>query len=224
MAFFGLFGKKKRTLDDVTLDDLTRERVSLQQEQRKLDLEMDRLDKDETQLKSEYAEAGTPTQKKMIARKIQDVRMRRKASDTKSSHCHKMLQTVNNFTVIKENIAFFDRMGVASALVNMDLAEIENFINEATVEGTLQQEKLATMLQQVSDGVDQISAGAGDESLDDLMAELDGEVSADTQTVSSQSSEDDVDKVMGELDAAMRKGEQLAKEAQQPAKQPESES
>jgi hypothetical protein len=43
----GLFGKKKRTLKDLALDDLTRERITLQQEQRKLDLEAQRFANDE---------------------------------------------------------------------------------------------------------------------------------------------------------------------------------
>src|SRR5256885_684033 len=109
MSFFGLFGKKKRTLRDLALDDLNRERIALQQEQRKLDLEAERLSKDEAQLKSEYAEAGNVTQKKIIARKIQDARMRQQAIETKSTHCYKLLQTVNNFTLIKENMVFFER-------------------------------------------------------------------------------------------------------------------
>ena len=47
-----LFGKKTRTLSDLKLDDLNRERITLQQEQRKLDTEADRLHTDEIQMKS----------------------------------------------------------------------------------------------------------------------------------------------------------------------------
>ena len=61
--------------------------------------------------------------------------MMMRASETKSSHCYKMLQTVNNFVLIKDNMDFFEKMGVASMLTNMDMAEIETFIADATVEG-----------------------------------------------------------------------------------------
>ena len=54
--------KKQPSLWDLKLDDLNRERITLQQEQHKLDMEADRLHKDEIQLKSEYAESQTPTQ------------------------------------------------------------------------------------------------------------------------------------------------------------------
>ena len=207
-----LFGKKARTLSDLKLDDLNRERITLQTEQHKLDLEADRLHKDEIQMKSEYGEAQTPTQKKIVARKIQNTRLRTRAVDTKSSHCHKLMQAVNNFILIKDNMEFFDRMGVATMLTDMDMGEIEAFINEATIEGTLQQEKLASMLQQVSDGADRVMEGTADESLDELMAELDGEVGGGVTESGSGGLKD----VMKDLDAAIAKGEQAARSAQAP--------
>jgi hypothetical protein len=223
MPLFGLFGKKKRTLRDLSLDELSRERIVLQQEQRKLDVEIERLLKDDAQLKSEYAEAVNPTQKRIIARKIQDVRMRQQGVEAKSTHCHKMLQTVNNFTLIKENMVFFERMGVASVLTTMDMAEIESFINEAVVEGTLQQEKLATMLQQVTEGAQQITAAGSDVSLDELMADLDREVAAEA-VPAAPTRDAELDQVMSELDAAITRGAQLARQAQQGQKQKAAES
>ena len=217
MSFFGnLFGKKKRTLSDLSVDDLKREQITLQQEQRKLDAELEKGLKDERQLKSEYVQADSPTQKKIVARKIQNARMMMKAGETKSSHCYKMLQTVNNFMLIKDNMQFFEKMGVASMLANMDMAEIDTFISEATVEGALQQEKLASMLQQVTDGVEQITEATGEASLDDLMAELDGEIE-EQGVAGAVQTESGLSDIMGELDNAIAKGEQAAKEAKQSA-------
>ncbi len=209
-----LFGKKKRTLKDLAVDDLRREQLGLQQEQLRLDRELERLDKDESQLKSEYGEAVGPTQKKSVARKIQDIRLRRMGVDTRMSYLQKMLRTVNGFLLIKENMAFFQKMGVASALAEMDMSEIEAYINEATIEGTLQQEKLAAMLQQVTDGVEQISQSASDSSLDELMAELDGEVSEQAALAGTETDRD-LSQVMSELDAAISRGAEAARQAQQ---------
>ncbi len=217
-----LFGKQKRTLKDLTVDDLKREQLSLQNEQRKIDAETERLEKDETQLKSEYAQATSASQKRSIARKIQDLRTRGTGLETRISYCQKMLRSVNGFLVIKENMAFFERMGVASALSEMDMSEVESFINEATIEGTLQQEKLASLLQHVTDGVERISETASDGSLDDLMAELDGEVAETPAAVAetpaavteTAAAEPELDGVMDELDAAIAKGTEAARQAQ----------
>ena len=139
-----------------------------------------------------------------MARKIQNARLRAKAVDTKSSHCHNMTQTINNFIMIKENMEFFNRMGVATILTQMDMGEIEAYINEATVEGALQQELLANMLQQASDGTERVIENVVDSNLDELMAELDGEASSDLNDADAA------------LDAAIAKGEQAARQAQLP--------
>ena len=134
--------------------------------------------------------------------------------DTRASYLQKMLRTVNGFLLIKENMAFFDKMGVASALAQMDMSEIEAFINEATVEGTLKQDKLAALLQSVTDGVATISESASDGSLDELMAELDGEVAQQTVSAGGQTDRELSD-VMTELDAAISRGARVARQAQQ---------
>ena len=204
--------KKRPSLWNLKLDDLNRERITLQTQQSKLDRESDRLHRDEALYKGDYAEATTPAQKKSVARKIQNARLQARANDAKSSHCHKLLQSVNNFILIKDNMEFFDRMGVSSMLTQLDEAEIGAYINEATIEGTLQQDKLASMLQQVSEGAEQITEGAADAGLDELMAELDGEASGGV-TEGGGGLKD----VMTELDAAIAKGEQAARQAQTPA-------
>jgi len=208
-----LFGKRKRTLKDLTTDDLSREQITLKNELRKMDQEAERLDKDEVQLKSEYAQTTSEALKRSVARRIQDLRMRRGGLETRSSYCHKMLRSVNGFLVIKQNMDFFERMGVASALAEMDMAEVETFINEATVEGTLQQEKLAAMLQQVTEGVARITETANDSSLNDLMAELEGDkaVQAARQSAAQDA---DLARVMTELDAAAAKGAEAARKIQ----------
>ena len=221
MAFLGgMFGKKKRTLRDLTTDDLSREQITLKNEQRKLDLEAERMDKDEAQLKSEYAVAASDTQRRAVARRIQDIRTRRGGMETRSSYCHKMLRSVNGFMVIKQNMDFFERMGVASALSEMDMSEVEKFINDATIEGTLQQDKLAAMLQQVTDGVERITEAASDSSLEELMAELDGERAA-SKAAEPPVKDHELASVMNELDAAAAKGLEAARKLRAaPEKEP----
>ena len=129
--------------------------------------------------------------------------------ETRSSYCHKMLCSINGFLVIKQNMEFFERMGVASALTEMDMSEVETFINQATVEGTLQQEKLATMLQAVTSGVERIGEAANDESLDDLMKELD-EGASEAKVADAAAHEGDLTAILGELDQAAEKGAKAA--------------
>ena len=81
------------------------------------------------------------------------------------------------------------------------------------VNGQLQQEKLATMLGQMEDGVERLTDAIGDDSLDDIMADLDRETAGEG-TVAAHTDESGVADVMNELDAAIDKGRQAAQDAQ----------
>jgi hypothetical protein len=209
MAFLGFFQTKKRTLNDLTADELNRERITIEQEQRRLDREAEQLDRDQKQLLSEYTAAGTPTQKRIVARKLQGVELRQKAADAKSSHCHKMLQTVSNFLILKDRMGFFNKFGVGRLLNNLDVAEVEQLVAQATVDGQLQEEKLATMLQQLDDANAQMLQGS-DASLDDYMARLDEQVAATKEAVPAADA-DHLKDYMSGLDAQLQRGAQLAK-------------
>ena len=204
--------KEQPSIVNMKLDDLNRERISLEQEQHKLDKDGDRFHKDEVQLKSEYTEAQTENQKMRLARKIQNTRLRAKAVDAKSNHCHKAAQAVNGIIMIKDNIEYFERLGVSQVLKNTDLAEMEAYIQQFTVEGTLQQDKLGEMLKTLGTGTDAISESTADQGLKDLMAELDGESAGGVTETGG-----DLKNVMKDLDGAISKAEQAARQAQTPA-------
>ncbi len=175
MGFFdSILGKKKRTLADIPTDELNRERIMMEQEQQKLEAESTRLFREEKTLRSEYANAESDLQKRSIARKIQDIRCQLAGLETRLTYCGKMLRSVNGFLAIKSNADFFKRMGVGPLIANMDIVEIERYIADTTVEGTLQQEKLAAMLQRLDGGAAMLQGIADDRELDALMEELDG--------------------------------------------------
>jgi len=181
-----LFGGKKRpTLKQLPLDTLKREQLTVQHELNNLEKENEKLEKTESQYKEEYRAAhaaGRDSLKRSVAQKLQVHRMRRKGIDTQLAYTNKMFQTVTGMLIIKENMAFFERLGVGSVISNMDLGELENYVTEATVEGTLQQEKLAAMLQGITTGVERLSGVSQDTGIGDLMAELDAELLDGQQT------------------------------------------
>lgn len=218
MGIFSFFSPKKKTLRDIKKEDLMRERVSLEGEQRKIEREMENIIKDEKQLKSEYAAASSDMQKKSVARRIQTLRSRAGSLDMRMATCGKMLASVQGFLSIKENEEFFSRVGVGSIMNNMDVAEIESYVAECTVNGTLQQEKLAAVMQSLEQGMQSMSEMGADNSLEDIMAELDTECATAVHTTET------VDPaLLNELDALAEKGAAAAREAGKrvPAAKPE---
>ena len=197
---------KKRTLGDISADELNRERITWQSELNRFEREESRLTQDETQLKNEYAGAESDQQKRSIARKIQDGRMRLKNLSVKITHCNKMVQVANNFLMIKENKEFFERAGVLSVLNGMDVTEIEKYVNEATADGMFQADKLATLLQAQEDGMAQFASLSGEPDLDSLMKELDQETVPIRQEKMGEKADSALDALQRELDAKANAG------------------
>jgi len=165
-----LFGKGKPTLKSLSVDDLKREHISVETEWNKLIDESEKTAGDDAQLKEEYRAAhaaGKIPLKRVIAQKIQNLQLKQKGIETRLAYTTKMLQTVTGLLTIKENMLFFEGLGVGSLLAQMDIGELERFVLDATVEGTLQQDKLAAMLQEISGGVDALAQSSGSSGIDD---------------------------------------------------------
>lgn len=210
-----LFGKGKPTLKSLSVDDLKREHISVESEWNKLINESEKIANDEGQIKEEYKAAhaaGKLPLKRVIAQKLQNLELRRKGIDTRLAYTTKMLQTVTGLLTIKENMVFFEQLGVGSLLAQMDIGELERFVLDATVEGTLQQEKLASALQEVSGGIDAMNASSGSAGVDEFMAELDAEL-LDSPALASG----EVDALHESLDAVAAKGLDTARKLRQPS-------
>ncbi|MDR2763104.1 MAG: hypothetical protein LBB88_10910 [Planctomycetaceae bacterium] len=146
---FSWFGKKKVTLDQVQLDDLKREQFKLEGDVRKLEKEEEQLQKEKEQRENEYRDAhanGKDNLKKTIIRKLETLKIQTKSVETRLKTCYSIYQTTIGLIAVKENQAFFEKLGVGSLVMKMDIDELQSFIQEATVEGELKQEKLARLL------------------------------------------------------------------------------
>ena len=220
-----LFGKGKATLKSLSVDDLKREHISVETEWNKLIEESEKFVADDAQLKEEYKAAhaaGKTPLKRIIAQKIQTLDLKRKGTETRLAYTTKMLQTVTGLLTIKENMVFFEKLGVGSLLATMDIDELERFVLDATVEGTLQQDKLAAALQGITGGIDALSQSSGDPGIDEFMDNLDAELLDAPTTEMPGLSAADVDKMHESLDAVAAKGLDAARKIRQ-AQQPEQE-
>ncbi|MDR2641314.1 MAG: hypothetical protein LBC74_00805 [Planctomycetaceae bacterium] len=151
MVVFNPFSwfKGKLTLSRVQLDDLKREQFKLEGDIRKLEKEEEQLNKEREQREDEYRVAhanGKEVIKKTIIRKLETLKIQSKSVATRLKTCYSIYQTTIGLIAVKENQAFFEKLGIGSLVMKMDIDELQSFIQEATIEGELQQEKLARLL------------------------------------------------------------------------------
>ncbi|MDR2756079.1 MAG: hypothetical protein LBC20_10255 [Planctomycetaceae bacterium] len=143
------FTKKKMTLAQVQLGDLKREQFKLEGDVRRLEKEEEQLQKEKEQNEDKYRNAhaaGKEFVKKTIIRKLETLKIQTKSVETRLKTCYSLYQTTIGLIAVKENQTFFEKLGVGSLVMKMDIDELQSFIQEATVEGELQQDKLARLL------------------------------------------------------------------------------
>ncbi len=211
MAFGKLLGgmfSRKKTIKSVTADDLHKERIGLENEERRLVKELDRLRKDDGQLISEYAAAGNSGdkhQKKILARRIQELRSQMGAVDQRHGFLTKQMRVVNGLTVIKENDAFFERLGANSKLNNMDLVELQQYVEQATIDGELTNEKLETLVSTMNEANAALADSEADTGLNDFMGSLDAELGEQGLIASADTSNEELDQAISALDKELAK-------------------
>lgn len=149
------FKKNPRTLDEVSEEELRRERVRLEQQEKKFVKEIDEL---EAQKKSLFAEgqaaAGSVHRQRSIAQRIVGLDGQVKLTDRKLRTITKQLQAINNFLHLKQSKRELEGSGLFSIINSMDLEELDTWIESASIDGELNMDKLEDMLRRVSTSMD----------------------------------------------------------------------
>lgn len=166
-------GRGKNTITCVTADSLRSERIALQNEERKLGKDLGRLSEERERLVQEYSVArdlGDEQQKKCVARRFEEIKDQQKALDSSHAFLTKRMRVLNGILRIKEKEAFLKRVG--SSVLNLDLIELQAFVERATDDGELTDERLDTLLETMGDAADRASS-VEDAGLVSVVSELD---------------------------------------------------
>lgn len=213
-------GKQKpKTLADISLDDLNREKFGAQNDMRKFEAEMDKFDHEEQQYVAEYRAArqtGKDNQARNIGRKLQTLQMQVKGVQQMLEYTNKVYQTLIGIEIFKKAEEFRKKRGLGTILSGMDIVAVQSYIDDAIVDGKLDSEKLDTLLEGLGPVID-----SGSEQNDkDILAELDQKylgieapnASVVTPVAPVQKIADD----LAALDEIINKGANVAQHLQQP--------
>ena len=147
-AIKGLFTGKKR-LDSVTVEELRRERIRLEQVEQRVGREIDELETRKKDLFAKGKDESSQRQQIALARKIKELDASAQAKDRQLAMISRQLRILAGLTAIKENQSLVKELGVSSIISRMDLEELQRFVEKATVEGQFQMERFAQILKTV---------------------------------------------------------------------------
>lgn len=201
--------KGKPTLKQISLDDLRRVQVAVETELNKLLDENEKIENDDTQLKEEYKaahSAGRASIKRIIAQKIQALHLKRKGVETRLAMTNNDFLSIVGLIQVQENMCHLEKRDFASIIANTSIGEMEEFILKATVDGTLQMEKLTALLHCTTEGIDALRASGLDSGVDDFMSELDAELLGESAPTNVTAHSEQLDDILKNIDSVAEKG------------------
>jgi hypothetical protein len=140
------FFSKKKSIDKVTIDELRREKVKLDQEERLLIQKVEDLDRKKQDLFVKGKDEPSQRQQFIIARKIKELDAQAQHVDRTLQLFSKQIRIVNGLMQVKENQKVLQKMGVTGLLNKMDLEQLQAYIESATVDGQFYMEKFTSLL------------------------------------------------------------------------------
>jgi hypothetical protein len=139
-------GQKKKTINDITLDELRREKVRLDQEEKKMLNRIRDIESQKKQLFESGVKNPSEREQKIMARKIKELDVEAKNMDRNLEFFSKQLRILNGFVQLKENQRLLSEMGVSSVLGNIDLQDLQIYIDKATLDGEFHLDKFNEIL------------------------------------------------------------------------------
>ena len=151
-AFKGWFGDRKQTLEDLSLDEMRKEKIRLDQEEKKLMLRLDQIEEQKKKVFLMGREEPSERKKMVLARKFKELDVQAKSMERNLQYFSKQLRIINGFMNLKENRRILQESGLTAIISNMDLQELQIYVDQASIDGTFQLEKLQEVLGTLEEG------------------------------------------------------------------------
>lgn len=139
-------GAKPAHLEDLKLDDMKREKVRLDLEERKTLAEVRELENQKRKLFEEGVKSAGTREAKIIARKLKEVDGQAANLDRLLDSLSQQARLINGLIQAKDLARIQKESGIGAMLENFDLQELVIFIDNAYIDGEFNQAKINEML------------------------------------------------------------------------------
>ena len=148
----------KGSIDDLSLDDLRKEKIRQDQEQRKLLARLREVEAEKKKLFEEGVRNSSEREMRVIARRIKEIDVEASNMDHMLQMISKQMRIINGFLQVKERARVLEESGLSNIFKNMDLQDLIKHIENASVNGEFQEDKFNELLRTMEEA-DSISPG-----------------------------------------------------------------
>ena len=135
-----------RTLEDLSLDDLRREKVRLEVEERKCVARLRDLEGDKHKLFEEGVRNVSEREQRLLARRIKALDLEAKNLDRNLEFMSRQMRIIGGFVQLKENQRLLAEAGVTSLIQGIDLQTLQVYVDRASVDGEFHMDKFSEIL------------------------------------------------------------------------------
>lgn len=137
---------RRRSLEDIGMDELRRERIRLEHEEKRYVRRIDEIEEDKKALFMQGKDETSRRKQIIIARKIKEKEAEAKNIDRNLRLFSRQLRIVNGLVQLKENELIIKQSGISSIISRLDLQELQSYVLQATVDGEFHMDKFQDII------------------------------------------------------------------------------
>jgi hypothetical protein len=165
----GFFSRKQK-LDDLDINELRKARVQLEREQARVLRQIDDIEAQKAALDAKGRAERSVRKQKLLAQQILGLEGQAKHYDRNLAFFSKQLRVVDGFVFLKENQRVLSNTPLGQILSQMDTAELQAYVDQATVDGSFQLDKLNQLLGVFEEDEELFKGDEEDEKIGDIIA------------------------------------------------------
>lgn len=139
-----LLGGKKTKLRRISLEDLRLERLRIEQEQKRIVDELERLDREKQSLFLQGKD--NPAMREILAGKIRENHLAAESLRARLAFFSQQMRFVNGLIRIKENEGYWKTQGLWDRIWKIGSDTLQEYIDESMLKEQFQREKFAELL------------------------------------------------------------------------------
>lgn len=164
---------RRSTLAHLAPETIRKERIRIEQTELKLTREIEEVESQKQEFFRKGVEGGSDRQRRQIARKIKQLDAVVQAKDKQLMLISKNLQVLTSISQLKENERLLADLGMDGVVSKMDMGEVQQYIERATVEGQFQLERFTQLLRSVHEAEDLYAVDECDANTQAIMEAMD---------------------------------------------------
>lgn len=148
----------KASIQDLSLDDLRREKIRFDQEERKMLGRLREVEEQKRKLFEEGVRNVSEREQRVIARRIKEVDIEAGNMDRMLQAISKQMRIINGLIQVKERYRVLAESGISTMLKDIDLQDLIMYIDKASVDGEFHLDKFDELLNALEES-DSVSPG-----------------------------------------------------------------